>query len=295
MAVTFNRQHGLKYTTMAIYIDEHIHEVVEEGKHPEIESKIFEYLYHIIYALSYKAMFFKNFEDYDTFALMSASQLYMSMIKKFKNKGQIVRGKEVVPIKSCLNFIKSVLFPLKVNYQKENFVDILNPEVNQDTSILNENLRNKIQFQYRGGLKNSLIDMLKRLPKIAWNVILNTPYKKDKVFCKKLYLSCILTFINNICISKKKRKKLVKKKENDNLNLDLIIQAYKQNDQEVLLWHISEDYKDYVLLLTRRIKELASKELEENIHAFDLDENIIDFIMNSSFATTEDDNNNNDF
>ena len=167
MAATFIKQPGLKYTTMAIYIDEHIHEVVEEGKHPEIESKIFEYLYHIIYALSYKAMFFKNFEDYDTFALTSAAQLYMSMIKKFKNKGQIIRGKEVVPIKSCLNFIKSVLFPLKVNYQKENFVDILNPEVNQDTSILNENLRNKIQFQYRGGLKDSLTGMLNRLPNIA--------------------------------------------------------------------------------------------------------------------------------
>lgn len=293
MAVTFNRRPGLKYTTMAIYIDEHMHEVVNVGEHPDVESTIFEYLYHIIYALSYKAMFFKKFEDYDTFALVSASQLYISMLKKWKNKGQIVRGKEVVPVKSCLNFIKSVLFPLKINYQKDNFVDILNPELNQDTSVLTEDIRNNIQTQYRGSLESSLEDLIKSLPNLAWKVILNTPYKKNKLLCKKLYLSCILSLINNICLSNKKKNKLAKKIKRDVVDTNTMLSLYqdKNDNDEVLLWHLDETFHDYVLLLTRKIKQLTSKELEDNIHAFDLDENIIDFIMNSSLSPSEDDTN----
>ena len=43
MAVTFNKDKNLKYTDMCIYIDENMPKVVEVGKYPEIESKIYEY------------------------------------------------------------------------------------------------------------------------------------------------------------------------------------------------------------------------------------------------------------
>ena len=49
MAVTFNKDKNLKYTDMCIYIDENMPKVVEVGKYPEIESKIYEYLFVIIY------------------------------------------------------------------------------------------------------------------------------------------------------------------------------------------------------------------------------------------------------
>ena len=49
MAVTYNKPKGLRYVDMCIYIDKYMPYVVEEGKYPEIESKIYEYIYHIVF------------------------------------------------------------------------------------------------------------------------------------------------------------------------------------------------------------------------------------------------------
>lgn len=52
MAVTFNKPANLKYTDLAIYIDANAYKIKNTGEYPGVESKIYEYLYHLIYALS---------------------------------------------------------------------------------------------------------------------------------------------------------------------------------------------------------------------------------------------------
>lgn len=233
MAAQFHKPSNLRYTEMCMYIDANLDKIVQTGEHPDIENKIFEYLYHILYALSCKQNFFPKFEDYDLFALYGASELYISMRNKQRNAGQIIRGKEVVPIKSCLNFIKSVLFPLKVNYTRQTFATVFNPELDQDTSIISENLKEGIRSAYRPELDQDLDDVMKHLPNYIEKIVHQTPYKNDPLMVKRLYISCQLTFLSDITIPNKLTKRLNKyKKNNDDTKL---LNLYKANNDEVIL------------------------------------------------------------
>lgn len=294
MAVTFNKRKDLKYTDMCIYIDKNTPLILEKGMYPEIENTIFEYLYHILYALSYKAMFFKNFEDYDNFALSSACQLYMSMRKKLENKGQIIRGKEVVPVKSCLNFIKSILFALKVNYQKETFATIFNPEIDQDTSLLEAQMKESVRVTYRESLEDSFKDMLSRIPQNIKSLLSESPYRNDKYMIKRLYISCILSLISSVTLPFKEREK-IDAKVNVNNELKLFNKAYNINSSETILWHLDSKFTDYVTLLVRIIRKKSSDELEENVHSGDLSEDLIESVISSAYSSAEDNNNDKEF
>ena len=171
MAGQFHKPPNMKYTDMCIYIDENLDKIINTGEYPDIETRVYEYLYHILYALACKQNFFPKFEDYDMFATYGAGELYISMRNKQMNAGKVVRGKEVVPIKSCLNFIKSVLFPLKVNYTRQNFATVFNPEVDQDTSIMEDDLKSSIKSQYQRDLIEDLEEVLQNLNKYISKVV----------------------------------------------------------------------------------------------------------------------------
>lgn len=283
---TFPKPKNVKYTDMCIYVDKNMPKVVEVGKYPDIESQIFEYLYHIIYALACKGMFFKNFADYDTFALNSATELYNTMRYKWAHKGEIIRGKEVVPIKSCLNFIKSVLFPLKVNYQKENFSGVLNPEINEEVVFIGEQMKESVRVTYRQDLLESYTDTIERIPDRIRGVLNKSPYRNDKLFMQKLYISCALTLLNDVTIPNKIRKKVDRgthKKPEESTNRYSAL--YTWNAEEPILWHIDEKYSDYIKLLVRQVRHYTSIDLEKDVHEFDLSEDLVNKVIDSVYAT----------
>ena len=230
---TFQKDPKMKYTDLCIYIDANMSKVVNNGEFPDIENKIVEYLYHILYALACKKSFFKRYEDYDNFALYGAAELYISMRNRFLNLGKVVRGKEVVPIKSCLNFIKSVLFPLKVNYQKQFYATVLNPDIDDRIYGYDEEMRSEVRQQYQISLVQALEEILKDLPRHIYKLLNDSPYRNDPLMIKRLYISCLLTFISDITIPNKLRNKLDKKiavLTNEDFST-----IYRQNESEVLL------------------------------------------------------------
>lgn len=284
---TFKKDPKMKYTDMCIYIDANISKVTETGKYPDIEAKIIEYLYHILYALACKKSFFRNFADYDDFALYGASELYISMRNRFLNIGKVVRGKEVVPIKSCLNFIKSVLFPLKVNYQKQNYATVLNPEIDERIEGYADKLKENVRDQYRKDLQTDLEEILENLPENIYKILKQTPYRNDPVMIKKLYLSCVLTFINDITIPNKLKNKLDKK--NKNSEVDDMVVIYKNNPSDVILWHLDEGLANYVRILVVKIKRIFTDEITEYRFRSDLSDEIVDDILKTVYSTYDTD------
>lgn len=283
MSVTFNKPYNLKYTDMCIYVDKNMPLTVDVGKYPEIESKIFEYLYHVVYALAHKAVFFKNFDDYDGFALYSAGELYMNMRKKLQAAGTQIRGKTVVPVKSCLNYIKAVLFPFKVNYQNQTFTSIYNPEIGQDTSVIESYIKDSVRIKYTGDLDDCYKKTLKDMPIFLKEILNNTPYKKDPLMIKKLRISCTLTLINDITLSTKVQNKINKKLARlDASYTSAYVEAYRNNASDVILWHLDKGLGDYVKILVKKLKNKFSEELEEELHQNDLSENLIDCVINSA-------------
>lgn len=285
MSCTFNKPKGMKYTDMAIYIDKHLPEIAVPNEHPEVESKIYEYLYHILYALSCKAGYFKNFADYDMFACYGACELFLSMRKKLVNAGKEVRGKTVVPIKSSLNFIKATMFPLKVTYQREAFRQIGDPVLDDSLEEFQMNTRAEIQRSYRNSLAENLDSMLTEFPKIMNKVLSSTPFKRDKLMRKRLQLSIMLTLLDDITLPNRIKTKLNNKlidSDNDKIMLKLVM-AYEENPDNVVLWHLDSGYNTYVRFLTQKIKRELSKELQLAIHDEDLSDDVIDSIINSAY------------
>ena len=283
MAGQFHKPPNMKYTDMCIYIDENLDKIINTGEYPDIETRVYEYLYHILYALACKQNFFPKFEDYDMFATYGAGELYISMRNKQMNAGKVVRGKEVVPIKSCLNFIKSVLFPLKVNYTRQNFATVFNPEVDQDTSIMEDDLKSSIKSQYQRDLIEDLEEVLQNLNKYISKVVWSTPYKLFPVMLKRIYISCQLTLLNDITLPNKLKNKMNRcSKTFDDSKL---LSIYKYNESEVILWHLPEHMKNYIRILVTRIKHIITDELNESRRYNDLSDEVVDNIMKSAYST----------
>lgn len=285
MSVTFNKPKGMKYTDMCIYIDKHLPDIAEPYANPDIEGKIYQYLYHIVYALACKSGYFKNFADYDNFACYAACELYISMRKKQMTAGTEVRGKVVMPIKSSLNFIKATMFPLKVNYQKEYFATVFDPKLNDDVADMDTKARENIQQQYRADLEESYQAAVSAVPRFLAQVIAETPFKNDLVMCKHLYFSTLLTLLNDITIPNKLKNKLVSKMtpETNEKYSEKLFNAYKSNDEPAILWHLDQDLSTYIRLLVNKTKKLLSKELAYYIHCDDLSDEVLDAIMSNAY------------
>lgn len=71
---------------------------------------------------------FQNFQDYDPFAFHAATRLFFAFRKSYVNAGKKIKGKTIVPIKSCLNYTKAILNPMKIEYQNTAFREIIDEQ-----------------------------------------------------------------------------------------------------------------------------------------------------------------------
>lgn len=287
----YTKPSHLKYTDLAIFIDKHISEIVNDGEYPELEKTIFHYLYSICYVLACKGKLFTKFEDYDGFAIYAASQMYIIMRNRITHQGEIRRDKEIKPIKSCLNYIKHTLYPFKVNYQKANFRDIINPDVvDFDSNMLADNIKNGVRDTNFKTMNFMILDSFNELPNIIKQVVNETPYAKNTIMYKNIYISCLLSFINNVTLPNHIDK--------DTKNYDSLCRYYvKSSYQKPILWHLDADMSDYIKLLLNKIKHRLSIDLQETKSQFDLDDNVVDSIVASAYEeynSINNENNNNE-
>lgn len=289
MAVTFNKIPGMKYTTMCIYIDEHMREVVNPGENPDVESKIYEYLYHIIYALSCKATYFKQFEDYDKYALYAASEVYLAMRNKLANEGKEVRGKVIVPIKSCLNFIKTVMFPLKINFQRSEFATVFDAQLGHDTEGINSKIRESIQADYRNSFEEDYRSAIEAVPLYIKNYLRRSPFRNDAVMMNRLYISTMLSFINSITLPVRLREKLKSRETKNNFEkiCTKLTNSYQANDNNIILWHLDPGFSNFIEVLVRKAKNAFSREFNEIRASTDLSESMIDDILKTAYENVE--------
>lgn len=284
MAVTFNKPAGMKYTDMCIYIDKNMQWCVKTGEYPDIENKIYEYLYHIFYALACKDNYFSRFDDYDQYALYSAARLYILLRDKYIKAGTVVRGREIVPVKNTLDFIRSVMPHFRTDFQNQNFAIVFNPEINQDTSIIEADMKNAIRSDYQNSLEEDFQEVASQIPQFIKQIVRHTPYKKDKVMVRNLYMSCLLTLLNDITIPNRLKNKLNKSKVNDG---EAVARMYHYNIEEPVLWHLDVGMSDYIRLLVTEVKYKFTEEFKEARSATDLSDDVVNSIMRSAYATYE--------
>lgn len=235
--MTYNKPSNVTYTDMCIWIDTNMYEDNCD------DIKLYEYLYHILNMFARKSSYFSRSNYYDDFALMSASRLYMR-----------IRNEKLTKIKSILNYIKTVIYPYKVEFEKELYVNntedndlLYTDNVSLSTTLVEDSdIFDKIEFRYT---LDSISTMIRRfLNKI--------PHNNKNAEWLNIYTSVLLTFNNMIgsACDKKSKLETMSSKDLHALYLDI-------SSQEPILYHLNKNYSNYIAALVNQIKALVAKQL----------------------------------
>lgn len=272
----FQKKSNESWTGLCKYFDENFY------KEDRNDTECFRAMYLIYYMLACR-QFPKGlpYSYYDEFAYYAASTIYMRFIKK-QNNGE--------KIKSLLNYAKATLAFLKIMYQKESYRQVTNPndeEELKDVQEYRDMLRDSIQENTLSddGFYAFMIDTFKDAPRYIINRLNKTPYKKDKVMMKRLYMSCLLTFISDCTLSNKQLERIMaKKSKGQNISSDTISKMLsKTRDDGVILWRLDDSYKGYVELLITLTKKDMMDEIEETKAAMTIDYDTVDAILGSAW------------
>lgn len=267
---TYRKDSKLRYVDMAIYIDREI-------RNPDCdEEKCFEYMYQLFYILSVKGRMFQTASDYDSYALYGATQLFLRYRKEREPDNKLK------PIKSCLNYIKKILYPLKVNYQRSNFFQVFQegalegnaPVVIADAKVtearrLTDDLL-KAEYKY----------YLTQLPSTVKHVLKESPYSNNPVMMHNLYISCLLTLLKTLTMSNKNRTRLENKEAKCLPTTDLMDRIYaEEGGDNVVIYHLEKSMKNYVKLLVNRCKSEIAHDLRYIVGSYELSDSIIKEIL----------------
>lgn len=270
----FKKPPNMRYTQLAMFVDAHIRD-----KDEKTQQLCFEYIWHLFYILAVKGKMFNSGRDYDEYALYAATQLYLRYKKEDSEKGANLK-----PIKSCLNYIKRILYPLKVNYQKANFEQVFQEgslQGNAPTQILDDkisDIRN---------LNSSLVSVecnyyLSSIHSSIRGILEKTPYRNNKVILHNLYISCLLTFLKSITLSKRSLARLEDRKAKK-LSLEGVLDglyARESREDNIVLYHLDPSMHNYVAFLFNKIKKEVVKDLNYIIGSYEPSESVIkDLLM----------------
>lgn len=246
----YQKPKDVSYTDMCIYIDTHVYDEFDE-------HLVFEYLYHLAGMFAKKGKYFIHSQDYDSFAIFAATQLYMRLIdpRQFpSDSGEI----KLPRIKSILNYIKTVIYPLKVDFQQEHFSQLIEEEVLPETeynfnAILSKQISNLDITEF--GL--TLQDIAKTCEKFLSTI----PYDKKSVDWHNIYTSVMLTFLSSITLRNshiERIEHLASTMRLEDYHYDIF---YREARQDIILYHLPEHMKNYIDVLCRQLNHILAKDL----------------------------------
>ena len=258
---------------MAMYIDENIR---KEDRNDEL---LFEYMWHLFYILAVKGRYFTSSRDYDEYALYAATQLYM----RYKKEGT-EKGKNLKPIKSCLNYIKKVLYPMKVNYQQDYYEQVIKSDMSEEeySTQLQEDRENLVRQSNSQLVQIEYSHYLESICTTIKFVLRTSPYQNDKAMMHNIYLSCLLTLLKTITMSNRNKARFNKRVRKALSVENLIDQIYAQESQDnIVLYHLDPSMGNYILTLVAKIRKEIVKDLRGIIGSFEPSEQVIKDVLMS--------------
>ena len=252
----------MKYTEMCIFIDENVPKIVNPGENPELENTIYNYLWLLVKALAIKKCMFNDFQDYDMYAFYAANRLFFALRKNQTNQGKVIKGKLIRPIKSCLNYTKALLYPMKIEYQRESFKEVIEEEFVSkkfDAFAYKEQLKNRVRDseQVANQYKEYLREVLSSNSKILEEVLQKSPFNESTPEYHNLKISILLT--SNQILKTKKR-------------LDA-------SPQSVILWHLPKSMSNYTKVLLKEFFMAIKLEIMECYKMSDLTDADLESIL----------------
>ena len=261
----WKKPNDLKYTDLCIFIDANVPKIVNPGENPELENIIYNYLWLLVKALAIKKCMFNNFQDYDMYAFYAANRLFFALRKNQLNQGKTIKGKLIRPIKSCLNYTKALLYPMKIEYQRESFREVIEEEFVSkkfDAFAYKEQL--KTQARGSSGVndkfKKILQEVLPQSGRLLDELLQKSPFNSNTLEYQNLKISILLTSIQVFKVKKK---------------LDA-------SAQSVILWHLPKSMSNYTKILLKEFFMALKLEIMDCYKESDLTDMDIENIICSA-------------
>jgi len=245
----YKKPNNLKYTTMAIYIDENIY------KPDHDQETIYKYLYFLAIMLAHKENLFNIEDEYEEFAIYYASQLYLRLTNKKQFEYNDAGEPKLKRVKSILNYMKSTIGQRAAEFDKYEY-DYTSNKITNDVAV-NYSFRQLVSestdFLGRVEFEACLGDIIKGLRAYLTHI----PYSENSIIYNNIYLSCLLSFLNSIVLDSRSLKKL-----SNSYSPDQLEALYrKQNKDFVILFHLPDEMKGYIQALTNGMKHYIAKDL----------------------------------
>ena len=256
----------MKYTDMCVFIDENVPKIVNPGEYPELENTIYNYLWLLVKALAIKKCMFKNFEDYDLYSFYAATRLFTALRKNQLNQGKVIKGKLIRPIKSCLNYTKALLYPMKIEYQRENFREVIEEEfvsTKFDALAYKEQLKNQARdnAEVTQTFKDYVHSTVINSNKLLEEILQKSPFNNSTPEYKNLKISILLTSTH---ILKNKKK----------LNA--------ASAQSVILWHLPKSMSSYTKILLKEFFMAIKQEVIDCYRTADLSDCELETVLEAA-------------
>lgn len=208
---------------------------------------------------------FNNFKDYDAYAFYAANRLYFALRKNYWNQGKIIKGKEIRPIKSCLNYTKALLYPMKVEYQRETFNEIISEEfASKKFDMLNfkEHITNSVKSTEGVDemFKHYLHGSFSKVSGLIDEVLQQSPFVPQSQDIKKLKISILLNTLYSIKIKHK---------------LDSEIPT-------IILWRLPKSISTYMRILLKEFYTRVKLEIVECYSEVDIDDATVSKLLSEN-------------
>ena len=230
----FSKDKGLSYTDICVWIDNNAY------RDDVNDNLLFEYLYYLFEMFARNNKYFANYSYIDQYAIFSATNLFY----RYKNPKQY----ELLPdnsyrmkkIKSVLNYVKSVAYGYKIQFQQESFSQVLSKK--PDDFLYDVDASYKFNLSdVSGGIPSAefkcyMHDVIRTIRGFLSKI----PYVNDIVTWENIYQSCLLTLLYNISLP-----------ENSSVN------------NNVILYELPKNMYGYIQVLTNKLKRVIAGDLNE--------------------------------
>lgn len=272
----FTKPADIRYTDMAIWIDQHAYTDNCD------DLTLYQYLYLLVEMFARKHKYFTKVSAYEDFSLFAANYLFerLHSIKQSQTKEN--GDPRLRPVGSILNYIKSSLFGLKKNFEKSIFASISqNPEEWEEEPHID---RTHIIGIYRSTCDYNACEFtlcLKDLPKCVWETCKRTPYSTDRKLLLNIYTSVLLTILNQITLPNSVIDKLRNNPQPLTTNEYFVDKLFisKEPLKDVILFHVNEDLRNYILYLANRSKKVLARDLSQVIQNWEPSDVVVENLI----------------
>jgi len=256
----------MRFVDMAIEVDSHMHhwnEKTSEGNWVVDKDRMFNLIYSLCLMLACKMYKLKDAQQYDDFAFFLAYDVF--------DKIERPRHAEF-PIKSVLNYIKSIIGFRKMQFLTKENQHILDPLYTRGWD--GEAYKLKLREQWEAKEKTKKIDNIKSFFEEFHTVIKkNIPaqFKTNKIIYKYIYLSVCISLIESLKVGIGKKASI----------LDLSV---------IILLGLTEDYRNIVTMVFNKSLIELGNEIRDIIDDYKISDDEYYILMGSAFENygTED-------